>query len=165
MNIKDVFQSKIFRRVLVGIGVAIIALVIFQAGIFVGYRKSGFSYRWGENYYRTFGEHRGRFGKRMPGFPRGRDFSNSHGATGKIVRVDLPTAVIADEDGVEKIIAIKDDTIIRRFRETVKPTDLKPDDFVTVIGSPNDQSQIEAKLIRLLPSPPDFMPATGTRGK
>jgi hypothetical protein len=44
--------------------------------------------------------------------------------------------------------------MIERLRETVKISDLKVDDFVVVIGEPNDSGQIEAKFIRLLPPAP-----------
>lgn len=151
MNFKEIIQSKAFRKILYGIGALIIAMLIFHAGVFVGYHKAAFSYRYGDNYYKTFGEPRGH----MPrGF--GRDnFSDTHGAIGKIIKINLPTLIISDKNNIEKIILIKDDTQINRFRETLKPTDLKIDDFVVVIGTPNNQSQVEAKLIRLMPTPPE----------
>ncbi len=130
-----------------GIGGIIIALLIFQAGMFVGYRKASFSYRWGDNYHRTFGEQQ-KFPFRMG--PRG-DFSESHGVVGKVVSIKLPTFVVEGSDNVEKVVVIKEDTIIRRFRDTLKPEDLKTGDLIVVIGSPNNQSEVEAKLIRMLP--------------
>ncbi len=36
----------------------------------------------------------------------------------------------------------------------IKASDLKVDDSIMVIGSPNDKSEIEARLIRVLPPPP-----------
>lgn len=139
------------KKVLWGIGVAIAALLVFQAGVFVGFHKAGFSYRWGEDYYRVFGGHR----KAFMGMPRGfefGEFASPHGSVGKILNVTLPTIVIEGDDKVEKVVMIKDDTVIRRFRDTIKPVDLKPDDVVVIIGSPNDKSQIEAKLIRVMPT-------------
>ncbi len=62
--------------------------------------------------------------------------------------------VVKGRDNVEKIILIKDDTIIERFKETIKLTDLKVDDYIITIGDPNDAGQIEAKFIRFLPPPP-----------
>jgi hypothetical protein len=50
-------------------------------------------------------------------------------------------------------VVIKEDTAIMRFRETIKPSDLKVDDSIVVIGEPNDAGQIEAKFIRVMPSP------------
>ena len=146
MGFKDFFGSKKASYSLAGIGALILALLIFQAGMFVGYRKAKFSYRMGDNFHRTFGERKG-------GFARD-DFPGGHGTIGKIIKIDLPTLIIEDRDNVEKIIIIKDDTAVRRFRESVKSSDLKTDDYVVVIGAPNTESQIEARLIRIVPAPP-----------
>lgn len=150
-NLKEFFQSKKFTKTLCGVGVAIVVLFVFQAGVLVGYKKASFSHRWGDNYHRAFGErkHKGAFYK--GGFQK--DFSGAHGAIGKIISLDLPSFVIEDSDNTEKIALISDKTVIRRFRETINPTDLKIDDFAVVIGSPDDQGRIEARLIRLIPSP------------
>ena len=160
MSPKDLIESKKMRAVLYTLGLAILGLGIFQAGVMVGYRKAAFSYNWGNSYYRTFGERGGGFshGPQMMG-----NFLNAHGATGRIVKITLPTFIIeGGEDHVEKEILVKDNTIIRRFRDTLTSSDLKIDDFVVIIGSPNDTSQIEAKLIRLLPLPPESAPGAGT---
>ena len=151
MDTKNLFQSKMSRKIIFGVGIAVVVLAVFQAGMFVGYRKAAFSYKWGDNYYRTFGgRHRGEMGGMM-GLFRGKDFSSSHGTIGKIISIDLPTLAIEDKDGVEKIILITDDTVIKKFRGNIQPADIKIDDSVTVIGSPNADAQIEAKFIRLLP--------------
>jgi hypothetical protein len=164
MDYKKFYQSKAFiiKKILYGIGIIIVALLIFKAGTFVGYRKAAFSYGLGENYYRAFGKHReGIMGERnMPGFlnfPNDRDFSNPYGPMGKIIKVESPTLILEDRDSVEKIVLIKDNTVIRRFRDTIKLTDLKPGDFIVVIGSPNNQGQIEAKFIRVMPASPQTM--------
>jgi len=38
---------------------------------------------------------------------------------------------------------------MKKGRETVKKEDLKVGDWVVIIGSPNEEGQIEARLIRL----------------
>lgn len=134
-----------------GVGLALIVLLIFQAGMFVGYRKAAFSYRFGDNYYRAFGEH----GPRPFQIPLQEGFIESHGAVGKIVTINLPTFVMVGPDEIEKVILIGDDTQIRHFDTTISASDLKVDDFTVVLGSPNENSQIEAKLIRVLPAPPE----------
>lgn len=162
MTIKEFFQTKFqskpLNRVLCGIGIIIAILIIFQAGTFMGYHKAKFSYGLGDNYYRTFGGHRGE--GMMGGFDGDRDFSNSHGVIGKIINIKLPTILLEDQSGIEKFVAVNDDTVARRFRENMPVTDLKVNDFVVVVGSPNDSAQIEAKIIRLIPAPPDFMMGT-----
>ncbi len=152
--IKEKLQSKTFRNVLIGIGILIIALIIFQMGMFVGFKKASFSYGWGDNYRKTFGDRpRGEFGGMitMRGFPPQDEFSNAHGAIGKIIKIELPTIVVIGTDNVEKVVLIKEDTLIRQFRDEIKATNLKINDEIVVIGSPNTSSQIEAKLIRLMP--------------
>jgi len=143
-------QSKTFTGVLFGIGLAAVAVMIFQAGIWIGYKKASFSFRQGDNYYRTIGGMGGQF---APGLPHG-DFTGAHGSAGRIVEISLPTFIIEDMDGSEKVVLVKDDTAIRRFHEDIGPEELQPDDFAVVIGSPDEQSRIGARLIRLLPPPP-----------
>ncbi len=160
-DIKNFFKSKLFTKILYGIGIVIIALLIFRAGIFVGYHKAAFSYQRGDNYYHTFGSNRNGFFMGIPGD----DFANAHGATGKIIKINLPTFIVEDDDHTEKIVVINNNTAIRHFRETATSNDLKIGDFVVVIGSPNNKSEIEANLIRLIPPPQDFNTATSTQPK
>lgn len=152
MNFKDIAQSKTLRGVIIGICIFIVIILIFQAGVFVGYKKAEFSGRFGDNYSRAFGGD-----QRGPGMMGGFSqdiFVGGHGATGKIVRISLPSIVVADQGNVEKIITVNDDTAIRNFRATIQSTDLKVGDFIVVLGSPDDQGQIVAKLIRLMPALP-----------
>jgi hypothetical protein len=156
-DIKKVFESKVSTGVLIGIGVIIVAILIFSAGVSVGFHKASFGRAWGENYERNFGMRPDR-----PMF--GRDnFPNAHGATGKIIKVELPTIIVQDSNNLEKVILIKDDTKIQEMMTNIKAADLSVDDFVVVIGSPNDQGQVEAKFIRVMPAgmpvPPPQTPA------
>lgn len=168
-KIKEFVQSKVFRKILCGLGVIVIALLILQVGILVGYHKASYSYRYGDNYHKTFGGARGELGdlnKRggMMGFLRGGDFSNSYGVTGKIIKIDLPTMVVIGQDGIEKVITISDDTTIMHLRDKVRASNLNINDSVVVIGSPNDDSQIEAKLIRIMPTSQSMKTGTTTPG-
>jgi hypothetical protein len=147
-NLKEFTQSKMFQKVLIGVGIAIIALLIFQAGIFVGYRKASFSYRFGDNYYRVFGEHGQKLFK---GSIRG-GFIEANGAVGKIVSINLPTFVVVGTDNVEKVILIRENTRVRYLDGTATSSDLKVDDSIVVFGRPNENSQIEARLIRIVPT-------------
>jgi hypothetical protein len=154
MNIQNFFQEKRNKKILCAIGTVIAALVIFQAGIFVGYHKAAYSFGWGERYYKTFGERGGheRGHRGMMGFGRmGEGLSNSHGAVGKIISIALPTIIIEDRGGIEKTIALTEDTVIMSFRNKVEVGNLKIGDSVVVIGAPNKQTLIEARLIRIIP--------------
>ncbi len=156
MNLKNIATSHLGKKVLWSIGALIVFLVILNMGILIGYHKAGFSYRWGDSYYRAFGKHEGGM---MMGFSQDRDFINTNGAIGKIVKIEPPTIVVQDRDGTEKIVTINNQTIIRRFRDAISPADLKIGDVVVVFGSPNDNSQVEATLIRILPMPGEMMDA------
>jgi len=149
-NLKEFARSKSFHGILIGLCVAIIILLIFQAGVAVGHRKAAFAYKFGDNYYRAFDE-RGLRAPFMIGLRGG--LPDAHGAAGAIISLTLPTFVVGGPDNIEKVVMVRDDTIIRRFDGEIQPTDLTVDDFVVVLGEPNEDSQIEAKLIRVLPPP------------
>ncbi len=149
MDFNKFFQSKKFKIVLIGIGALVVILMVFKAGVLVGYKKANFSYRWAENYQHNFGGPRGGFvGDFRRGF-KDRDFTNSHGIFGSIIKIDGSTLIIKGSDNVEKAILVSDKTTITSRRETIKAGDLKIDNRVVIIGSPNEQGQIEAKLIRV----------------
>jgi hypothetical protein len=145
MDHKNFLESDLFKKILLATGILIAVFVVFKAGEIVGYRKADFSYRWGNNYYQTFGGPRGemmRFGRD--------EFPSPHGVAGKIVKIDLPTFVIAGQDGIEKLVKTDDRTMVRYLRDEMKPADLKADDSVVVIGSPDDKAEINARLIRII---------------
>ncbi len=149
MNINQTFQSKTFKTVLATIGIIIILLIVFKAGIFVGYKKAKFSYSWGENYHRNFaGPREGFFGNFRHGFGD-KDFINAHGTFGSIIKMDGSTLIIKGRDDIEKTVLVSNATAINLRHESIKLSDLKIDDEVVIIGSPNEQGQIEAKLIRI----------------
>lgn len=144
-DIKIVFESKVAFRILVGVGIVLVTFLIFSAGITVGFHKASFGRAWGENYERNFGM--------MPNRQMfGRDnFPNASGAIGKIIKIELPNIIVQGKDNTEKVVLIKDDTKIQEMMSVVKTSDLAVDDYVVIIGSPNVQGQIEAKLIRIMP--------------
>lgn len=144
-------------RFVIGVAFLLIAALIFQAGIVVGYHKATFGDRMGKAYYRAFdkdfshmkgkGEKKMRQGA-MDRIPAG------FGAAGKIVQVNLPTIVMVGPDNIERYVEITNDTLIKQFNDNVASTSLKIDQHAVVIGEPNTDGVIVAKLIRLLPAPP-----------
>ncbi|MFA6552136.1 MAG: hypothetical protein WCT19_01390 [Candidatus Paceibacterota bacterium] len=149
------FKSKTFLRILYGIGIAAAVLLVFNAGMIVGFRKASFSYNFGENYYRAFGHGEMKIPNGIPGFLFD-DLSGAHGAAGKIIKVSLPTFIIEDKNNVEKVIRLNDDSTIKLFRNNVGSTSISVGNFAVVIGSPNDKSEIDASFVRILPPPPDI---------
>lgn len=164
MNFKNVdfnkiFRSKTFKIVLWCLVGFIILLFVLKLGMVVGFKKANFSYRWGENYHQNFaGPRSGFFGGLIKDFS-GRDFIGAHGVFGQIIKIESSTLIIKGQDNTEKIVLVKDNTVIERLRDTIKSSDLKVDDYIVIIGEPNDKGQIEAKFIRLLPSPLPMQPS------
>lgn len=150
MNSNNFFQSKIFLGLIYGIAGLIIILAIFKAGEIVGIKKADFSCRWSDNYHRNFGGPRQGF---MQGFGD-RDFIDANGTFGQIIKIDASTLVIKGRDNIEKVVLVENDTVVKDLNQTVKSADLKVDDYIVVIGQPNENGQIMAKFIRLLPPPP-----------
>ncbi len=151
---KNFLQNKTFERILWGLSAVIIAGLIFQAGMEVGYYKASFSYRLGDEYHSIFGA-------RGPIQP-GSEFTGAYGASGDILKINLPQIIIEGQNSVEETIVVSTSTIFRKMRDTISAGDLKTDDFVVVIGEPNNKGQIEAKLVRIMPPPPNFQEASDT---
>lgn len=157
-NLKEFTGSKSFQGILIGIAISIVALLIFQAGVIVGHHKAQFGDRMGGNYERNF------IDMERGGFPPNPNFGfgemlppGGHGAAGQVMNVTLPTFVIAGPDNLERTVVVSDETIIRQFRDELDTESIVAGKFVVVLGEPNDKGEIEAKLIRFLPPPPDFI--------
>lgn len=152
MNIKEFIQSQTFRGIIIGLSIAVVGLIIFQAGVAVGERKATFSQRFGDNFERNFrggdeGMMFSEFHTASPMPPSG------YGAVGEIISIALPYIVVAGPDNLEKTIVISTDTYIREFQSELNAEDLKVGDHIVTLGEPNEKGQIEAKLIRLLLPP------------
>lgn len=129
---------------------AIIGLLfIFKTGEAIGKHKARFSYRWAETYHRIFGDLRSGFFKDF----NGRDFLNSHGIFGVILKSDGAVMIVKSNADREQSVLISPATTIRRGRTAATRADLVPDTRVIVIGSPNVHGQIEAKFIRVFDAP------------
>lgn len=84
----------------------------------------------------------------------GRGLSD-HGAMGSIVSVNGNILTLKARDGSLKEIGISEKTIIRRDRNAARASDLKPGDFIVVVGSPGSRGgTLDSRLIRVLPLPP-----------
>lgn len=154
-KITNILKSKMLVVIIcIVFGLALL-VGAFSLGTMVGYHKARFSYAWGDNYRRNFGGPRRGFMGDMTG---GRDLVNSYGVSGQIIRLDGQTIIIEGSDNTERTVLIKADTLLRKSRDVAMLGDLKPNDYVVVIGEPTNDGQLVAKLIRILPSP--MMPST-----
>lgn len=150
MDLKNISRSKNFKTAIIFFGALIILLLTFKIGEFVGFRKANFSFKWGENYHRNFGGPRGGFFQGAGRDLADKDYINSNGTYGAILKIDGNIILVSGADNAEKSIMVSDKTIIRNGRDNIKIADLKVDDWITIVGSPNDQGQIEAKLVRVV---------------
>lgn len=153
-KIKETINSKSFRIVIYTILSFAVVFMTFHLGMFAGYKKATFGCNWGRNYMMNFGDPRSR---PMPPDKQFEDFKNlpnAHGSIGKIIKISLPNIIVLDErEKTEKVVLIDDKTKIRMAREDAEAGDLRLEDKIIVIGTPNVQGQIEAKLIRLIVAP------------
>jgi hypothetical protein len=143
-------NSDILKGVIIGLIIFIVAGLIFGIGVFVGEMKAKFSYRWAEEYHRNFAGPR--FGFLAKGkMPPLSDFIEPHGTVGEIIKIDGNNIIVKGRDNVEKTILVDEKTVIKAGFKNIKLSDLKINDIIVVIGSPNDKGQIEGKLIRVFP--------------
>ncbi len=144
-KIDKVFKSKISKRIIIFLIILIALLVVFKIGLIVGAKKADFSCRWSDNYNRNFGGPRKGF---LNGFGD-RDFIESNGVFGQIIKIDGQNLIIKGRNDTEKIILVKNDTTIKNTSGTINLDGLKTDDYIIAIGDPNNEGKIEAKLIRI----------------
>jgi len=149
MKLEDLHNSKIIHRVVASIGIIIVILLILLIGINIGERKAGFAREFGNNFQKNFmGPNNGMietgFNRMMPG---------GHGAIGEILSIKLPQIIISGPDNLEKTVIVTASTTIRKSQDNIASSDLKTGNFVVIIGEPNQNGQIEAKLIRIMIEP------------
>jgi hypothetical protein len=157
MDIKHLAESKKVRGILIGIAGTLVVLGVFGAGIAVGSHKARFSENLGAGFERNFVGGKEDF---FMGFSDRSPMPGGHGAVGTVVGVAYPKVVVAGPDNIEKTVVLRGDTLVRKFREEGTTTDVVAGTFVVVLGNPDSQGQIEAKLVRIVPAPGTM--ATGT---
>jgi hypothetical protein len=157
-NIEDVFQSKLFRAVILGTTGLIILALVFGLGVFAGQKRANFSFRWADSYHRNFGGPQGGIFGEFTGMDK--EFTNSNGCFGQIISVDEENGILTIKDArnVEKSIVATSKAPILLQRKIIEFSELNVGDSVVVIGEPNDSGQIEAGLIRVIP-PPKLTPS------
>ncbi len=161
MDFKDIHSSKKVRIAVSIILIVIVALGIFKAGEVVGFHKAKFSRDFGDNFHRNFtNSHNGFFRQSMGDMMDDKLPPAGYGTVGKIVSMASSTLVVADKDNLEKTVLVNSETSIREFRDELKVTDLKVGDFVVILGTPDDKGEIEARLVRIIPTPEETATST-----
>ena len=150
-NQKPVYPD-ILKIIIYGLIGLIVAVLIFGAGVKVGGLKARYAYRWADNYHKNFaGPGRGFMMDDWRNFTK-EDFMEGHGVFGEIIELNGQNLIIKGAKDTENIIIINQDTVLKKRRDTVAKDALKIGDKVVISGSPNEQGQIEAKLIRIFNS-------------
>jgi len=137
------------KYVIAGVGVVIVLLLTFQAGVMFGYHRANFGYRWSQNYGDNFFP-RPTMGSGMMGGFNNRAELKGHGAFGEIVKVDDSSMVVKGRYEAEKTVTLDKNTVIESDGGEIKVSDLKVGETVFVIGTPNEAGQITAKVVRML---------------
>ena len=115
-------NRNLFKRIIFILAGLVIIALIFNAGMLVIGIKTHFLYRWTEGYY--FGE---------------------------IIKIDDNGFVIKGRGDMEKIVLIRESTVIKKGKETIEGA-LQIGNQVMIIGFSNKEGQIQAKLIRVFDS-------------
>jgi len=147
-------RSRLFAGIIIGVAIMFILVCVFEAGVAVGYHEATFSSHWGQNYELNFG------GAGMPGaigLPDGHE-PQPHGTTGEIISATGSNIVVQNDSRQEQKVIITSSTIIRNQENTVSASSLTVGTYVVVVGNPDDQGNIDANLIRIIPSPPAGAP-------
>ena len=151
------FRSKLFAGIVAGVCIMLVVMCIFEVGVMVGYHEATFSSRWGQNYERNFGN----MGM-MQGLPDGH-LPSPDGTLGKIISISndasSTTLVVNNSQKPEEKILINSDTLVRDHEKTISASSLTVGSYVVILGIPNDQGEIEAKLVRVVPAPGIMAPA------
>ena len=126
---------------------------VFSVGIWVGQKRAEFSFRWTDSYHRNFGGPQGGF---LDNFPNS-NLIGGHGIFGVVIGIYTNNLIIKDQDSMERIVVISTETTTRNNVGDMNFFDIKINDRVVIIGSPNSEGQVEAKFIRVLPPVTSFI--------
>ncbi|MDE1924631.1 MAG: hypothetical protein KGH79_00400 [Patescibacteria group bacterium] len=148
---EDYLFVKNSKWIFWGIGALVTLLLVFRAGVVVGFHEALSSHGLGRRPPQSEPFGLSLFGGTIPG----------HGAVGSIATVTLPTLIIQTRDGMMEKIGITSATAINDENgQPLAPSELKAGDMVIIIGEPgntgdmNSEGEIDARLIRVLPPPP-----------
>lgn len=153
MNLSHPIKSGVVSKVILILACLLILLLVFQAGMFVGFRKGLFTSQWNDNYSRGFDDPRSVFAP----FMMDGDMPNPHGVVGTIASQNLPNLIVKGRGTAEEVVVVGPETVIRGIRHSASTSDLVAGRQVVIIGEPDENGRLRASLIRVMPPmPPDF---------
>jgi hypothetical protein len=142
---KDFLQSQKFKWVLGTLGAIILLLFTFQLGVFVGIRKANFAFKWAGAYHKNFGGPEKGF---MRDF-EGKDFMNTNGTAGEVIKIETNKVTIKSKNETEKVILVGETTQIKKGIKQLTLKEILLNDKIVVIGTPLEDGTISAKLVRI----------------
>ena len=137
------------RILLVSILIIIALLLAFQLGIMVGYRKASTAFVWSASYHQVFAGPGQGFLAPM----NSRVFVDAHGISGIVLKNEGTNIIIDGKDDTERNVLLYRDTLIRKLDQTIPPQAIVPNDRVVIIGETSLHGEINARFIRVLPTP------------
>ncbi|MDE2041379.1 MAG: hypothetical protein KGI59_03310 [Patescibacteria group bacterium] len=154
---KSYFSSGTVSKIILVLAIVLIALVIFQAGMIVGYHRGVFAGDWDGNYERSVFDPHSVFAPLMRDFSRG-DVMNGHGTIGEITDLSLPTLMVKGPGTIEQVVAVSPTTTVRVMHMPATIQDLRTGEQIVVIGEPGMNGQINASFIRVIPAGTSSLP-------
>ncbi len=158
MNTQDFFTSPKFGRTVAALGAILVILIIFQAGVLIGYERGTHALNWETDMGRGMGDPR----SMLAPFMHDTDDPSSHGAIGTVVSVHQPLFMVKGASQAERVVVIVPSTLIRRMHTMASTSDILPGTQVVVIGAPGVDGRLQADFIRILPAPPGISTSTGS---
>jgi hypothetical protein len=145
---KEFLQSRTVTKIMVFLGIVLAMLIVFQAGVVVGFHRGLFAGKWSQNYYR------GLSGTNSIYSPFMRETKNPHGVVGEIISMSSSTFLVKGRDSAEEVVNITPTTTIRSLWNKASFDDFHNGTELVVIGEPDDAGEITASFIRILsPNP------------
>ncbi len=125
-------QKKWIKMGLIGMGIVLSVALVFGAGFFVG-----------------------RFTERnalpiAPLLERSFPGAGSHGATGAIETIQDKIITLKVRDGTSRQIVTDNATRFERNLRKISISDLKAGDRIIVVGTPDVQGKLKARVIRII---------------
>ena len=125
-------SNKWVRIILIGVSAALVLCLLLGAGIFVVRWTSRSTGRPIELVRQIFGDFAG------------------HGAVGSIQTIKDQTITVLQPDGTTEIVLVNPQTHIEQNRKRITLADLKINDRIAVVGTPDSQGEISARWIHIL---------------